>query len=125
MWLFTFTSNYNLVKVYIGVWLILGSFGGAFMFISTTAYLLVAIGKYATDSAVSVGEIWLTLILYLLIQVPDIYLTRRFAWASILYLIGGNVQIWCESHQGTCLGWHLLELEPVPETFEEIDEFDF
>ena len=95
------------------------------MFISISAYFFVAIGKYATDTSVTIGELWLTLVLYLLIQIPDIYLTRRFAWGSILYLIGSNVQIWCESHQGTCEGWNLLELSPELEDFEEIDEFDF
>ena len=88
MWLFSFTDNLNVVKVYIGAWLVFATFGGAFMFISILAYLFVAIGKYVTDTYFSVGEIWLTLFVYMIISIPDIYLTRRFAWNSILWLIG-------------------------------------
>ena len=91
LWLLTFADGRRLQLAYVATWVVLAAFGGFYMFISTLVYFLVAIAQYTSSTSVSLGEMWITLILFFVISVIDFWLTDHFAWRSILYMLASDV----------------------------------
>ena len=90
-WFFTFIDNKGIQLAYLVLWILFGGLAGAYMLVSSIVYFFVAIGKYEGGKGLSLTELWITLVIYLIISGVNIWLTQRFAWHSILYMVASDV----------------------------------
>ena len=79
------------------------------MFISTLVYFILALANYTESPLVTNGEIVITLIVYIIFTIVNLWLTKRFMWRSILYMLASDVLEWCNDHSVTCEDYKLLD----------------
>lgn len=119
----TFIFNLNIFERlgYIALWFVHGGLWANLSFITVVGYLITALARYMDSSYVGTTEMWITLAVYVVVQVGLGMLQLTYMSDTVMYMVAEELKSLCDTYGVLCRDYGIM----VPEQAAPVEGADF